>query len=102
MADTKKTSFSPMAAGIAGGLVGAAVAAGAMALSNPQTRKKAGEKIKDLHKYGNNALGDLKTKTTEVAEDAKSAIGKSDDIASDLDEALKEAQKTSSRATSQK
>lgn len=90
MNDTQNKRTSNLAAGIAGGIIGAAVAVGAMALTDPKNRKKADQKIKDLRQWGNKALSDINKKT------AKDNIDEIDEKVKSIQEGKNEDQKSSS------
>lgn len=61
-------------AGIVGAVIGAAVGAGAVALSNPKNRKFIAGKFSDLKKQGQKAYSDLQDKVGELTSEGKGKL----------------------------
>lgn len=61
-------------AGILGAVVGAAVGAGAVALSSEKNRKAIKNKFNDLKKQGQTILNDLQSKATELTATGKENV----------------------------
>jgi gas vesicle protein len=83
MADDKK-SINPIAVGLAGAVVGAAAAAGAIILADEKNREKLGKTVDSLKKQGfkvlevvQNEAAEMKRIATEGAKETKKAVKKS-------------------------
>lgn len=71
---SKNKNASTIGAGIVGAAIGAAVGAGAVALSNPKNQKFIKNKFNELKKQGQKVYSELQGKTEEKVEAAKKAI----------------------------
>lgn len=71
---TNKNNAKIAGAGILGAAIGAAVGAGAVALSNPKNQKFIKNKFNELKKQGQKVYSGLQSKTEEKVEAAKKAI----------------------------
>lgn len=71
MADNNKGT-NPLAAGVAGAVIGAAAAAAAIALSDEKNRKKAQEVLENLQKEGDKVLKEITKRALEI----KDAVSK--------------------------
>lgn len=80
---TTKNNVKVAEAGILGAVIGAAVGAGAVALSSTKNQKMIVNKFNDLKKQGQKVISDLKSKATELTEDSK------DDVNTKVTEAKK-------------
>ncbi len=69
-----KTGVQVAEAGILGAVIGAAVGAGAVALSSTKNQKMIVNKFNDLKKQGQKVISDLQSKATELTEDSKDAV----------------------------
>ena len=60
--------------GIVGAVIGAAVGAGAVALSNPKNRKFIKNKFDELKKQGQKAYSDLQDKVEDLTSEGKDKL----------------------------
>lgn len=71
---TTKNNVKVAGAGILGAVVGAAVGAGAVALSSEKNRKAIKNKFDTLKKQGQKVINDLQDKATELTEQSKNNV----------------------------
>ncbi len=71
---TTKNNVKVAEAGILGAVIGAAVGAGAVALSNEKNQKFIKNKFETLKKQGQKVLSDLQDKATELTEEGKNKV----------------------------
>ena len=76
-----KTGVQVAEAGILGAVIGAAVGAGAVALSNEKNQKMIKDKFNDLKKQGQKVLSDMQDKAEELTATGK---GKVDAVKKDI------------------
>lgn len=69
-----KSKLNPVAAGAVGAVVGAAVGAGAVMLSNPKNRKMIKDKFETLKKQGQKVYSDLQGKMGEMTAEGKDKL----------------------------
>lgn len=69
-----KNNIKVAEAGILGAVIGAAVGAGAVALSSEKNRKAIKNKFNDLKKQGQKAYADLQDKVGELSADGKEKV----------------------------
>ena len=69
-----KNKINTVMAGAVGAVVGAAVGAGAVALSNPKNRKFIKNKFDELKKQGQKVLTDLQDKAEELTTTGKGKV----------------------------
>lgn len=80
MAD-KKGGINPAAVGVAGAVVGVAVGAAAVALSDKNTRGKVMKQLEHLKSMAQDQIKDIKTGITEMRNDASDKISSgADDV----------------------
>lgn len=66
--------MNPVAAGAVGAMVGAAVGAGAVMLSDPKNRKMIKNKFETLKKQGQKAYSDLQDKMEDLTSEGKGKL----------------------------
>lgn len=71
---SKNKNASTIGAGIVGAAIGAAVGAGAVALSNPKNQKFIKNKFNEYKKDGQKVISDLKGKIEDVKSEAGDKI----------------------------
>ena len=69
-----KTGVQVAEAGILGAVIGAAVGAGAVALSNEKNQKMIKDKFNDLKKQGQKVLSDMQDKAEELTTTGKGKV----------------------------
>lgn len=69
-----KTGVQVAEAGILGAVIGAAVGAGAVALSNEKNQKMIKNKFNDLKKQGQKVLSDMQDKAEELTATGKGKV----------------------------
>ena len=69
-----KNSVKIAEAGIVGAVIGAAVGAGAVALSNPKNRKFLNNKFNELKKQGQKVYSDLQDKVGDLTTEGKGKL----------------------------
>lgn len=69
-----KTGVQVAEAGILGAVIGAAVGAGAVALSNEKNQKMIKDKFNDLKKQGQKVLNDMQNKAEELTATGKDKL----------------------------
>lgn len=69
-----KKGVNPVAAGIAGAVIGAAAGAAAVVLSDEKNRKKIKGKIDEYKKKGQRAYSDLQDKVEEMKEEGEKKV----------------------------
>lgn len=71
---TTKNNVKVAEAGILGAVIGAAVGAGAVALSSTKNQKFIKNKFNDLKKQGQKVISDLQDKAQELADNGKEKV----------------------------
>lgn len=71
---TKNNNVKVAEAGIVGAVIGAAVGAGAVALSNPKNRKFLNNKFNELKKQGQKVYSDLQDKVEDLTDEGKEKV----------------------------
>ncbi len=71
---TKNNNVKVAEAGIVGAVIGAAVGAGAVALSNPKNRKFIKDKFETLKKQGQKVYSDLQDKVGDLTSEGKGKL----------------------------
>lgn len=66
MADDKKNGVNPIAVGLAGAVVGAAAAAGAIILADEKNRQKLGKTVEELKKQGYKVMEVMQNEAAEM------------------------------------
>lgn len=66
MADDKKGGVNPIAVGLAGAVVGAAAAAGAIILADEKNRQKLGKTVEELKKQGFKVMEVVQNEAAEM------------------------------------
>ncbi len=69
-----KNNIKIAEAGIVGAVIGAAVGAGAVALSNPKNRKFLKSKFNEIKKQGQKAYSDLQEKMEDLTSEGKDRV----------------------------
>lgn len=70
-----KTGVQVAEAGILGAVIGAAVGAGAVALSNEKNQKFIKNKFNDLKEQGQKVISDMQDKAAELTATGKEKVG---------------------------